>query len=212
MLELIREHESLFAKVPPSISARTPGGSRASPSALRQPHLHPSPCLRQLSLPLITERSREPGQPAADGQKTRYNTPALTKLQHTNVSQSHTLSGSFQVPPKQVGPEPHDHLSTIKTWKEDRLHSHTKGKTQVHHSHKGKIGRCTSHTEKERNKSTIHTEGEETGVPFTQRGWREGNQSCRDLSKTHLINNFIFYLPHFYHFHPSSVPTTTLGQ
>ncbi|KAM9348760.1 rho GTPase-activating protein 24-like [Symphorus nematophorus] len=62
MLELIREHESLFAKVPPSISAHQPGGSRASPSALRQPHLHQSPCLRQLSLPLIA------GQPTADAQ------------------------------------------------------------------------------------------------------------------------------------------------
>ncbi|KAM7374012.1 hypothetical protein PAMP_006690 [Pampus punctatissimus] len=67
MLELIREHESLFSKIPPSISTRPPGGLHASPSALRQPHLHPSPCLRQLSLPLITERSRELGQPAADG-------------------------------------------------------------------------------------------------------------------------------------------------
>ncbi|XP_029304243.1 rho GTPase-activating protein 24-like [Cottoperca gobio] len=66
MLELIRQHESLFAKVPPLISARPPGGSHASPSALRQPHLHLSPCLRQLSMPLIVERSREPGQPAAD--------------------------------------------------------------------------------------------------------------------------------------------------
>lgn len=72
MLELIREHESLFAKVPPSMFARPPGGSRASPSALRQPHLHPTPCLRQLSLPLIAERSREPGQPAADAQNPRY--------------------------------------------------------------------------------------------------------------------------------------------
>ncbi|TKS83141.1 Rho GTPase-activating protein 24 [Collichthys lucidus] len=68
MLELIREHASLFAKVPPSISVRPPGGSRASPSALRHPHLHPSPCLRQLSLPLIAERSREAGQPATDSQ------------------------------------------------------------------------------------------------------------------------------------------------
>ncbi|XP_032390214.1 rho GTPase-activating protein 22 [Etheostoma spectabile] len=68
MLELIREHESLFAKVPPLISARPSGGSHASPSALRQPHLHPSPCLRQLSMPLIVERSREPGQSGADEQ------------------------------------------------------------------------------------------------------------------------------------------------
>nr|XP_033495890.1 rho GTPase-activating protein 24-like [Epinephelus lanceolatus] len=68
MLELIREHESLFAKVPPPISARPLGGPHASPSALRQPHLHPSPCLRQLSMPLIVERSREAGQPAADEQ------------------------------------------------------------------------------------------------------------------------------------------------
>ncbi|XP_053188155.1 rho GTPase-activating protein 22-like [Scomber japonicus] len=63
MLQLIREHESLFSKIPPSISARPLGGSHASPIALRQPHLHPTPCLRQLSLPLITE----PGQIAAEG-------------------------------------------------------------------------------------------------------------------------------------------------
>ncbi|KAK5858290.1 hypothetical protein PBY51_002443 [Eleginops maclovinus] len=68
MLELIREHEPLFAKIPSLISARPPGGSHASPSALRHPHLHPTPCLRQLSMPLIVERSREPGQSAADQQ------------------------------------------------------------------------------------------------------------------------------------------------
>ncbi|TNN40645.1 Rho GTPase-activating protein 24 [Liparis tanakae] len=62
MLELIREHESLFAKVPPTTSARSPRGLHHSPSALRQPHLRPPPCLRQLSMPLIVERSREPGQ------------------------------------------------------------------------------------------------------------------------------------------------------
>lgn len=82
MLELIREHESLFAKVPPPISARPLGGPHASPSALRQPHLHPSPCLRQLSMPLIVERSREAGQPAEDEQNPRYSRPALTKLLH----------------------------------------------------------------------------------------------------------------------------------
>lgn len=63
MLELIREHEFLFAKVPPSVSTRPPG---SSPSALRQPHLQESACLRQLSLPLITERSRDPGQSTTD--------------------------------------------------------------------------------------------------------------------------------------------------
>uniref|UniRef100_UPI003AADE718 rho GTPase-activating protein 24 n=1 Tax=Centroberyx gerrardi TaxID=166262 RepID=UPI003AADE718 len=63
MLELIREHQSLFCRAPPSCSTRPPGGSRASPSAPRQPQLHPSPCLRQLSLPLIAERSREPAPP-----------------------------------------------------------------------------------------------------------------------------------------------------
>ncbi|XP_047186581.1 rho GTPase-activating protein 24 isoform X2 [Scophthalmus maximus] len=68
MLALIREHESLFAKVAPPISNRPPGGSSASPIALRQPHLHPLPCLRQLSVPLIADRSREPGQSASDAQ------------------------------------------------------------------------------------------------------------------------------------------------
>nr|XP_046266822.1 rho GTPase-activating protein 22-like [Scatophagus argus] len=72
MLELIREHESLFAKIPPSISVCPPGGSHASPIALRQPHLHPSPCLRQLSMPLIAEHFREPGQPASDAQNQSY--------------------------------------------------------------------------------------------------------------------------------------------
>ncbi|GLD46355.1 rho GTPase-activating protein 24-like isoform X1 [Lates japonicus] len=68
MLELIREHESLFSKVSPPVSSRPPGGLHSSPSALRQPHLHPPPCLRQLSMPLIVERSREPGQLATDAQ------------------------------------------------------------------------------------------------------------------------------------------------
>ncbi|KAM6984049.1 rho GTPase-activating protein 24-like [Tautogolabrus adspersus] len=82
MLELIREHESLFARAPQSISARPPVGSRASPGALRQPHLHPSPCHRQLSLPLITERSREAGQQAADAQNTScaYSTAAKSDV------------------------------------------------------------------------------------------------------------------------------------
>ncbi|KAM4544891.1 rho GTPase-activating protein 24-like [Odontesthes bonariensis] len=64
MLELIREHESLFAKVPSAIFARPLGGLHASLSALKQPHLQPSPCLRQLSLPIIADCSGEPGQPA----------------------------------------------------------------------------------------------------------------------------------------------------
>ncbi|XP_070700378.1 rho GTPase-activating protein 24-like [Pempheris klunzingeri] len=82
MLEMIREHESLFAKVPPSMFARPPGGSRASPGALRQPHLHPPPCLRQLSLPLIAERSREAGQSsaaAADAQNPSFIYSAAAK-------------------------------------------------------------------------------------------------------------------------------------
>ncbi|XP_019727200.1 rho GTPase-activating protein 24-like, partial [Hippocampus comes] len=57
MLELIREHQSLFPRVP----AYTARGFRASPGALRRPHLHQPPCLRQMSLPLIAERCREPG-------------------------------------------------------------------------------------------------------------------------------------------------------
>ncbi|XP_072230903.1 rho GTPase-activating protein 24-like isoform X2 [Leuresthes tenuis] len=64
MLELIREHESLFAKVPSAIFACPLGGLHASISALKQPHLQPSPCLRQLSLPIIADCSGEPGQPA----------------------------------------------------------------------------------------------------------------------------------------------------
>nr|XP_040037958.1 rho GTPase-activating protein 24-like [Gasterosteus aculeatus aculeatus] len=68
MLELIREHESLFAKVPPTARALPPRGSHRSPGALRQPHLQPPLCLRQLSMPLIAERSAEAGPPSADGQ------------------------------------------------------------------------------------------------------------------------------------------------
>ncbi|KAF7642386.1 hypothetical protein LDENG_00258710 [Lucifuga dentata] len=68
MLELIREHESLFSRFSPPSSARPPGGSHVSPSAPRQPQLHPPPCLRQLSLPLIAERSREVGPPSTDQQ------------------------------------------------------------------------------------------------------------------------------------------------
>lgn len=74
MLELIREHESLFAKVPPTTSARSPRGLHHSPSALRPPHLRPPPCLRQLSMPRIVERSREPGQ------NHRYNNGAAGTL------------------------------------------------------------------------------------------------------------------------------------
>uniref|UniRef100_A0A3B3B6L4 Si:ch211-247j9.1 n=1 Tax=Oryzias melastigma TaxID=30732 RepID=A0A3B3B6L4_ORYME len=61
MLELIRENESLFTKVPPPINAHRAAGSRASSSALMQPHLQPPPCLRQLSLPLIADSSDEDG-------------------------------------------------------------------------------------------------------------------------------------------------------
>ncbi|XP_029704545.1 rho GTPase-activating protein 22-like [Takifugu rubripes] len=64
MLELIREHESLFAKAPPHSSTHLPGGLQASPS--RAPHLQPSHCCRQLSLPLISESSRPPGQSPQD--------------------------------------------------------------------------------------------------------------------------------------------------
>ncbi|XP_007563965.1 rho GTPase-activating protein 22-like [Poecilia formosa] len=59
MSELIRQHKSLFAKFPPSAC------SHPSATPLKQPHLQPSPCLRQLSLPLIADHSSESGQPAA---------------------------------------------------------------------------------------------------------------------------------------------------
>ncbi|XP_051902891.1 rho GTPase-activating protein 24-like [Hippocampus zosterae] len=58
MLELIREQQSLFPRVPP---AHTAGGFHASPGALGRPHLQQPPCLRQMSLPLIAERRKEPG-------------------------------------------------------------------------------------------------------------------------------------------------------
>lgn len=61
MLELIREHESLFAEAPPRGSARPPGGLQAAP------HLQLSPCSRQLSLPLIHEGPRPPAESPQDG-------------------------------------------------------------------------------------------------------------------------------------------------
>lgn len=61
MQELIREQEALFAKAPPHSSTRLPASLQASPS--RAPHLQPSSCSRQLSLPLISESSRPPESP-----------------------------------------------------------------------------------------------------------------------------------------------------
>ncbi|XP_029029027.1 rho GTPase-activating protein 22-like [Betta splendens] len=66
MLALIRDHESLFTRIPSAISACPPGALRASPGPLRQPHLHPLPCLRQLSLPVISQSSRDAGQASTD--------------------------------------------------------------------------------------------------------------------------------------------------
>uniref|UniRef100_A0A096MEU4 Si:ch211-247j9.1 n=1 Tax=Poecilia formosa TaxID=48698 RepID=A0A096MEU4_POEFO len=66
MSELIRQHKSLFAKFPPSAC------SHPSATPLKQPHLQPSPCLRQLSLPLIADHSSESGQPAAHADHSRY--------------------------------------------------------------------------------------------------------------------------------------------
>ena len=122
MLELIREHETLFAKIPPSIAARPPGGARASPSALRQPHLHPSPCLRQLSLPLIAERCREPGQSTSDPQNPRY------QRQNFTMQTSHSYHAASRYPQKQVEAEQHNLLATIKKCQEDGLQSQTLGK------------------------------------------------------------------------------------
>lgn len=65
MLELIREHESLFAKAAPRGSARKPGSLQASPS--RAPRRQPSSCSRQLSLPLIPDSSRPPAESPQDG-------------------------------------------------------------------------------------------------------------------------------------------------
>ncbi|KAK2881901.1 rho GTPase-activating protein 24-like isoform X2 [Channa argus] len=66
MLQLIREHESLFAKAPLHTSVHPPGGLHASPSGQRQPHLHPLPCFRQLSLPLIAQSSKDTGTHITD--------------------------------------------------------------------------------------------------------------------------------------------------
>ncbi|XP_057676619.1 rho GTPase-activating protein 24 [Corythoichthys intestinalis] len=62
MLEMIREHQSLFSRVLVPVPAHTTAGFYASPAALRRPHLHQCPCPRQMSLPLIAERCREPAQ------------------------------------------------------------------------------------------------------------------------------------------------------
>lgn len=65
MLELIWEHESLFAKAAPRGSARPPGSLQVSPS--RAPRRQPSSCSRQLSLPLIPDSSRPPAESPQDG-------------------------------------------------------------------------------------------------------------------------------------------------
>ncbi|KAM9332798.1 rho GTPase-activating protein 24 [Pholidichthys leucotaenia] len=81
MLELIREHELLFAKMPPPIYARPSGSLHASQSPLKQPHLHPMNCLRQLSLPLIAERCREAEQLAPEvNPSCAYSTAAKSEL------------------------------------------------------------------------------------------------------------------------------------
>ncbi|XP_054610539.1 rho GTPase-activating protein 24-like [Dunckerocampus dactyliophorus] len=87
MLELIREHESLFSRVSAPVPAHPVGGFHASPSALRQPHLHQPPCLRQMSLPLIAERCRESGQNALDERITSCSSTAATAT--ANVSSGH---------------------------------------------------------------------------------------------------------------------------
>ncbi|XP_076025116.1 rho GTPase-activating protein 24-like [Genypterus blacodes] len=91
MLELIREHESLFSRFPPPGSARLPGGPRASPSVPRHPQLHPAPCLRQLSLPLIAERSQDAGQPAAD----QHNPDFISCAASNSVSQKKLLGHRY---------------------------------------------------------------------------------------------------------------------
>ncbi|XP_061608672.1 rho GTPase-activating protein 24-like [Phyllopteryx taeniolatus] len=62
MLELIREHQSLFSRVSIPVPVPTAEGFYASPAALRRTHLHQHACLRQMSLPLIAEQCQEPGQ------------------------------------------------------------------------------------------------------------------------------------------------------
>ncbi|XP_022594409.1 rho GTPase-activating protein 24-like [Seriola dumerili] len=118
MLELIREHESLFAKVAPHISTRPPGGPHASPGALRQPHLHPTPCLRQLSMPLIAERSREPGQPATDAQNPSciYSAAANSdsswaqkRLLGHRYTSSHPENCFYPLPSSSQSPQHHQH-------------------------------------------------------------------------------------------------------
>ncbi|KAM8835427.1 LOW QUALITY PROTEIN: rho GTPase-activating protein 24-like [Synchiropus picturatus] len=83
MLELIREHELLFSKSPPTASACLAGEQCSSPGA---PHLHPAPCLRQLSLPLITE--------GGEGERLRYFHQTLlwgSSSLNTPISAAHRL-------------------------------------------------------------------------------------------------------------------------
>ncbi|XP_077595997.1 rho GTPase-activating protein 24-like [Stigmatopora nigra] len=62
MLELIKEHLSLFSRVSIPVPANTAAGLNVSPAALRRPNFHQSFCLRQMSLPLIAPPGQEPGQ------------------------------------------------------------------------------------------------------------------------------------------------------
>ena len=145
MLELIREHETLFAKIPPSIAARPPGGARASPSALRQPHLHPSPCLRQLSLPLIAERCREPGQSTSDPQNPRYQRQNFTMQTSHRLTQM--LSCCFQVSTETgrswATQPPRYHKEVSRGW---TTITDTR-KTQGQHSHRGTVDKVMKHTD-----------------------------------------------------------------
>lgn len=91
MLTLIRDHESLFTRVPLPISACPPGALRASPGALRQPHLQPLPCFRQLSLPVISQSSKDTGQ--AITENSRYYRSDLAKRHYSK--HPHHFTGSL---------------------------------------------------------------------------------------------------------------------
>ncbi|XP_061658859.1 rho GTPase-activating protein 22-like isoform X2 [Syngnathoides biaculeatus] len=102
MLELIREHQSLFSRVPIPVPAHTAEGFYASAAALGRPHLEQQPpCLRQMSLPLIAEGCQEPGERTScisSAAATSDVTPGHARYQGHRYTSSHPENCFFPLP------------------------------------------------------------------------------------------------------------------
>lgn len=100
------------------------------------------------------------------------------------------MLGNFQVPSNR--PEPHDLLSsTMKTWKEDRLHKHTRGKPETtqftqtgerKQTHRGRDrrGQCAHKGERDkRRESPGGRRSKTSGMRYRWPGKRESSQDRR---------------------------------